>query len=105
MYLGQVIGNVTLSHFEKALKGGRFLLVSPLSKQQLKTFSEHGAQRMRPLSGAYTAVVYDELGAGIDDIIGYVEGVEATMPFDQPTPIDAYNVAIVDRAHYQPEKL
>ena len=105
MYFGQVIGSLTLNHFDNALKGGRFLIVSPLSKAQLKTFSQKGAQRMRPLSGSYTPIVYDTLGAGMDDIIGYVEGAEAMMPFDSPIPIDAYNVAIFDQANYQPPSL
>lgn len=102
MTIGQVIGTVTLSSFEPALKGGRFLLVSPLNKAQLSRFAREGSVRMRPLSGAFAAVVYDNLGAGIDDVIGYSEGMEAASAFETPVPIDAFNTAILEKAHYVP---
>lgn len=57
---------------------------------------------MLPLSGVPTPVVYDQLGAGTGDLIGFVEGAEAAAPFDVPTPVDAYNAALIDRVHYQP---
>ena len=31
-----------------------------------------------------------------------MEGAEAAVPFDQPTPVDAYNAALVDRSFYTP---
>jgi microcompartment protein CcmK/EutM len=46
--------------------------------------------------------VYDDLGAGVGDIIGYVEGAEAAAPFKNPTPVDAINTAIIDRVFYNP---
>ena len=96
MKLGHVIGKVTLSQQDPAYKGGRFLLVQPLSRPQLA-----GAP-MLPLSTGNSLVVYDNLGAGEGDVIGYVEGAEATAPFPQPTPVDAFNAAIIDRILYQP---
>jgi microcompartment protein CcmK/EutM len=54
------------------------------------------------LSAASTPVVYDNLGAGVGEAILYVEGAEATQPFDQPIPLDAISVAIIDRAEYCP---
>ena len=104
MNIAQVIGTVTLGHYEAALKSGRFLLVSPLNGNQLREFYQQGRQTpaLSPLSGELTAVVYDELGAGMEDIIGYVEGAEATAPFDHPIPIDTYNAAILDKAYYEP---
>jgi ethanolamine utilization protein EutN len=47
-------------------------------------------------------VVYDNLGAGVGHIVGFTEGSEAAMPFEQPTPVDAYNATIVDRIFYTP---
>jgi len=47
-------------------------------------------------------VVYDDLGGGVGDVIGYEEGAEASQPFPQPTPIDAINCALVDEMFYCP---
>jgi microcompartment protein CcmK/EutM len=49
-------------------------------------------------------VVYDSIGGGRGDTIGFIEGAEATAPFDQPTPIDAINAALIDNIFYQPKK-
>ena len=41
--------------------------------------------------------VYDELGAGIGNLIAVSEGREAAQPFHpNDKPIDAYNAAILD---------
>ncbi len=104
MKLAQVIGNVTLSHFEPSLKGGRFLMASPLNREHIQKLSGKSniSIPLRPLSGDFTPVIYDTLGAGVNDIIAYVEGAEATLPFDFPIAIDAYNVAIMNTLNYQP---
>jgi len=41
-------------------------------------------------------VVYDDIGGNVRQVIGYEEGREAAQPFDQPTPVDAINAALVD---------
>ena len=96
MRLGHVIGKVTLSAAEPALRGGRFLLVQPLSREQFA-----GAPLL-PLAKGSTLVVYDNLGAGPGHVIGFTEGAEATAPFAQPTPVDAYNAAIINQIFYTP---
>lgn len=96
MRLGQVIGKVTLSKQDPAYHGARFLLVQPLSREQFS-----GAP-MTPLAKGHSLVVYDNLGANIGHIVGFTEGAEATAPFDQPTPVDAFNAAIVDEIFYTP---
>jgi len=96
MRLGQVIGRATLSRQDPAYAGGRFLLVQPLDRAQF------AGGPLRPLARIPTVVVYDNLGAGVGSIIGFVEGAEATAPFDQPTPVDAICAAIVDAIHYNP---
>jgi len=50
----------------------------------------------------FAPVVYDALGGGLGQVIGYVEGREAAQPFDQPTPVDAINAALVDQIFYRP---
>jgi ethanolamine utilization protein EutN len=96
MRLGHVIGKVTLSKQDPAYKGGRFLLVQPYAKEQFK-----GAP-MTPLAKGLSLVVYDNLGADLGHTIGFTEGAEATAPFDQPTPVDAINAAIIDKVFYTP---
>ena len=96
MRLGHVIGRVTLSQQDPAYKGGRFLLVQPFFKEQFA-----GAP-MLPLAKGSSLVVYDNLGAGVGHVIAFTEGAEATAPFDQPTPVDAFNAALIDQVFYTP---
>ncbi len=96
MRLGRVIGRVTLSRQDPAFRGARWLVVSPMSRPQLSKLDDE------LVSESPSCVVYDDLGATLGDIIGFVEGAEATAPFENPTPIDAYNAAIVQNVNYQP---
>ena len=96
MRLGHVIGKVTLSKQDAAFRGARFLLVQPLAQAQFA-----GAP-MSPLAAGSSLVIYDNLGAGAGHIVGFTEGAEASAPFDQPTPVDAYNAAIIDELFYNP---
>ncbi len=96
MRLGQVIGKVTLGLADPALRGARFLLVQPLSREQFA-----GAP-LSPLAKGATQVVYDELGADLGHLIGYTEGAEAAAPFATSVPVDAYNAALIDRINYTP---
>lgn len=96
MRLGQVIGKVTLGLTDPAFQGARFLLVQPLSREQMS-----GASRL-PLAKAATVVAYDGIGAGEGQIVGFTEGAEAAAPFATATPVDAYVCAIIDRLHYVP---
>jgi microcompartment protein CcmK/EutM len=96
MRLGHVIGRVTLSQQDPSYQGGRFLLVQPLSKAQFA-----GAP-MLPLANGSSLVVYDNLGAGVGNLIGFTEGAEASAPFDRPTPVDAFNAALIDQIFYSP---
>ena len=96
MRLGHVIGRVTLSQQDPAYHGGRFLLVQPFANAQFK-----GAP-MTPLAKGSSLVVYDNLGADLGHVIAFTEGAEATAPFENPTPVDAFNAAIVDQIFYTP---
>lgn len=96
MRLGHVIGTVTLHTADAALKGGCLLIVQLFSRQQFA-----GAPLL-PLDKGNTLVVYDNLGAGLGQVIGFTEGAEATMPFSHPIPIDAFNAAIIDSFSYTP---
>ena len=94
---GQVIGTVTLHTAAPQFRGARWKVVAPMEAPQLAGKTE------RPGSG-WTPVVYDDLGAGVGDPILYVEGAEATQPFEHPIPLDAINVALLDTTSFTPPR-
>jgi len=100
MKLGTVIGRVTLSRSVEPLHGGRFLVVSPFTREQYAA----GLDAKPGMGQEPSLVVYDNLGGGVGQVIGYEEGREAAQPFDRPTPIDAINAALVDEMFYSPWK-
>jgi microcompartment protein CcmK/EutM len=98
MRIAQVIGRVTLNVQDPSFKGGRWLMCNPLDTENFNT----ACVKPPPLSAQSTLVAYDNLGAGEGDIVGIVEGAEATAPFDYDIPIDAITAAIFDSLSYQP---
>jgi len=98
MRLGTVIGRVTLSVTVPALAGARWLIVSPFTREHF----QRGNETPPGMSKDPSLVVYDDLGGSVGQTIGFVEGREAACPFDQPTPIDAINAALVDEIFYNP---
>lgn len=100
MRLGKVIGRVTLSLTVPSLEGGRWLVVSPFSRE----FFQKGHEAPEGMSREPSLIVYDNLGGGVGDTIGFIEGREAAAPFETPTPIDAFNGALITEVMYQPKK-
>jgi microcompartment protein CcmK/EutM len=98
MKLGKVIGRVTLNQVAPELEGARWLIVSPFTRDVY----QRGTEPPEGLSRDPTLVVFDNLGGRVGETIGYVEGREAAMPFDEPRPVDAINVALVDEVVYDP---
>lgn len=98
MRIAQVIGRVTLNVQDPSFKGGRWLMCSPLDTEHFNT----ACQSLPPISSQFSLIAYDNLGAGEGDIVGIVEGAEATAPFDYDIPIDAITVAIFDSISYIP---
>ncbi len=98
MRIAQVIGRVTLSIQDPSFKGGRWLMCNPLDASSYNT----ACATPPPLSAQSSFVTYDNLGASDGDIVGIVEGAEATAPFDHDIPIDAITVAIFDSLSYEP---
>ena len=98
MRLGTVIGRVTLNRTVAALEGARWLIVSPFTREHF----QRGTDVPTGLSKEPSPVVYDDLGGGVGQTIGFIEGREAASPFDQPTPIDAVNAALIDEIFYNP---
>lgn len=98
MKLGRVIGRVTLNQVVRELEGARWLIVSPFTRDHY----QRGTETPDGMTREPSLVVYDNIGGGLGQTIGYVEGREAAMPFDSPTPVDAINVALVDEVVYEP---
>jgi microcompartment protein CcmK/EutM len=73
-------------------------MVNPLDAGQFND----ACKEAPALTSQSTLVAYDNMGAGDGDIVGIVEGAEATAPFDFPIPIDAITVAIFDSLSYEP---
>lgn len=88
MRIAKVIGTVTLNPRHPSMAGGRLKIVVPLSLDNLTGRTEPTAEEL---------VAYDELGAGIGNLIALSEGAEAAQPFrPEVKPIDAYNAAVLD---------
>ena len=100
MKLGSVIGRVTLNKTVPALIGARWLIVSPFTREHY----QRGPDTPPGMSKDPSLVVYDDLGGGVGQTIGYVEGREAAQPFEAPTPVDAINAALIDEVFYSPFK-
>jgi microcompartment protein CcmK/EutM len=98
MRLGAVIGRVTLSATVPRLEGARWLIVSPFTRSHF----QRGTETAAGMSGDPSLVVYDDLGGGLGQTIGFVEGREAAAPFEEPTPVDAISAALVDEIFYSP---
>ena len=99
MRLGTVIGRVTLSKTVPSLVGARWLIVSPFTRDRFPQDTE----ALPGLSKEPSLVAYDDLGGAIGQTIGFIEGREAAAPFEQATPVDAINAALVDELFYRPQ--
>jgi carbon dioxide concentrating mechanism protein CcmL len=98
MRLGTVIGRVTLSVSVPSLEGARYLIVSPFTREHF----QRGTESLAGISADPSLVVYDDLGGGVGQTVGFVEGREAACPFAIPPPVDAINAALVDEIFYSP---
>lgn len=95
MRFARVIGRVTLNVTDPAYKGGRFLIGMPCQPAA-------GIASGKLSRGGSSLVIYDNLGASVNDIIAYTDGGEAAAPFAEPTPCDAFNAAIIDTVSWTP---
>ena len=97
MKLGSIVGRVTLSKVAPELIGARWLIVAPFTRERFAA----GADGPVEVSSEPSLVIYDALGGGMGQTVGYIEGREAAQPFDQPPPIDAINAALIDEIFYK----
>jgi len=88
------MGVLTMSQKLPELRPGRYLIVEAFDRKALLGVDE-GASRAAPMPESL--IVFDNLGAGVGQLIAVSEGREATMPFHPDrVPIDAYCAAILD---------
>ena len=83
MRLGTVIGRVTLSQSVPQLKGARWLLISPFNRKHF----QQGHQPLNQITDEPSLVIYDNLGGGVGDTVGFVEGREAASLLTLPFPL------------------
>lgn len=89
MRIAEVIGTVTLNRAHPSIKGFRWIIGVPLS---LQAIANNG-----PGDGE-DQVIFDDLGVGMGQRIGFSEGAEAAAPFSpEKKPVDAYCSLILDQ--------
>lgn len=94
MRIARVIGKVTLNRRLPDVVPGSFLIVRPYNRGTLAGSNQGNDE---------TLVLYDNLAAREDDLVGLVEGREATAPFwPEKVPYDAYNACILDSLSFEP---
>ena len=100
MRLGTVIGRVTLSQAVPALEGGRFLIVSPFTREHFQRGTETPPGMSKDQVWLFMMISAAEWARRL----ALSKAREAAQPFEQPTPVDAINAALVDEIFYNPWK-
>lgn len=94
MRIARVIGNVTMSRKMPDILPGSYLVVRTLNRHALAGNGPDNEE---------TLVLYDHLGAREGDLVGLVEGAEATAPFyPKKVPYDCYNACILEQIDFRP---
>lgn len=92
MQIFKVIGNVTLSRSHPSFQGARLLATEPTGSAAIG-----GPEPVDP----DLVIVWDDLGAGLGNLIAVSDGAEAAQPFKPALkPVDAFNSAILDEVSY-----
>lgn len=95
MRLGIVRGRVVLNMCVPSLKGVRFVMVEPVTAENLAAGNGAG--------GGKALIAADHLGAAPGELVGFVEGREAANPFwPAKAPVDAYCALVVDSYTFRP---
>jgi len=95
MRLGIVKGTVVLSRGLAVMEGTRYLIVEPVTADNLKAGNSRG--------GGREVVAADHLGAGTGQTVCFEEGREASNPWlPAGAPVDAYVSGIIDAVTYRP---
>jgi ethanolamine utilization protein EutN len=88
MRIAEVIGTVTLSKVHPTLAGFRWVIGVPFSLEALQ----------RGMPDGEDLVIFDNLGAGWGNRVGFSEGGEAAAAFyPEKKAVDAYCACILDQ--------
>ncbi len=91
MKIHKVIGSVTLARCHPCYQGTRLLATEPLEQSTLTG---------KPTAEPDLVAVWDDLGAGVGNLIAVSDGAEAAQPFKPDLKaVDAYCSAILDEVH------
>ena len=94
MRIARVIGKVTMNVWMPDMVPGSFLLVRTFNRGTLAGKNDGNEE---------SEVLYDCLAAREGDLVGLVEGREASAPFyPEKVPYNAYNACILDTVDFQP---
>lgn len=94
MKIHEVIGSVTLARSHPCFHAVRLLATQPLEHSTLT-----GVAPAEP----ELVAVWDDLGAGLGNLIAVSDGAEAAAPFKpELKAVDAYCSAILDEVHIDP---
>ena len=97
MRMGIVRGSVVLSLAVPGLAGVRLAIVEPITAESLAGTG--------PLGGGKPLIAADQLGSGVGQVVGFVEGRTAASPYyPADVPVDAYCALIADNIEYHPPK-
>lgn len=89
MFLARVIGQVVSSKKDEAMQGRKLLMLRPM------LVDESDPANLRP--GSNTIVAVDSIGAGVGELVMFVQGSSARKVKGlSPCPIDAAVTGIVD---------
>jgi len=95
MRFGIVKGIVVMSRAVPILADTRFLVVEPVTRENLAAGNGKG--------GGRELIVADRLGPRVGQMVGYVEGREGASPwYPRKAPVDAYCSLIVEGLDYRP---
>jgi len=89
MFLARVIGQVVSSKKDEAMQGRKLLMLRPM------LVDESDPATLRP--GSNTIVAVDSIGAGVGELVMFVQGSSARKVKGlSPCPVDAAVTGIVD---------
>lgn len=89
MFLARVIGQVVSSKKDEAMQGRKLLILRPM------LVDEQNPSEFRP--GSNTVVAVDSIGAGVGELVMFVQGSSARKVEGlSPCPVDAAVTGIVD---------
>jgi microcompartment protein CcmK/EutM len=94
MRFARVIAKVVLNRKLDEILPGSYLVVRTCNRGTLAGQNQGNAEEL---------VLYDNLGAREGDMVGLVEGAEATNPFrPRKVPYDCCNACIIDTINFRP---